>query len=129
MLGLKTTGSLLQIAFLTGLSSLAIGQAQFAGKWQTKKSSLTGKHSITVNIALKEGKASGTVILVNPPDGSEIQSEMLNVERSGNTLDFETKDRNDTFHWRLTVEGDRRRGRLYGSIGEMLIDEKVLKNR
>jgi hypothetical protein len=53
---------------------------------------------------------------------------MLSVELHGDTLEFETKDGNDAFHWRLTLEKDAQTGRLQGSIGEMLIDEKVVKN-
>lgn len=105
---------------------MAIAQSQFAGKWQTKKSSATGKHSITVNIAVNDGKASGTVVLVNP-DASEIESKMLNVQLRNDTLEFEMKVENDTFCWRLTLERART-GRLHGTIGEMLIDEKVVKS-
>jgi len=129
MLLLKRSRSLLLIAFLVGLSSLAIGQTQFAGKWHTKKSSVTGKHSITVNVVVHDGKASGEVVLVNPPDGNEIHSDMLNADPRGDTLEFETKLNNDTFYWRLTLEEGNRRGLLHGSIREMLIDEKVLKGR
>ncbi len=127
MLFSRTTRRLLLVAFVIGLSSLAIGQAQFAGKWQTKKSSTTWKHSITVNVAVNEDKVRGTVVLVNP-DASEIESEILNVELHNDTLGFETKDRDATFHWRLTLEKSVRKGQLHGSIGEMLIDEKVLKS-
>jgi hypothetical protein len=125
---LTTTRSRLLVVVLAGFSSLAIGQAQFAGKWQTKKSSTTGKHSITVNIVMNEGKASGAVVLVNP-DASKIEQAIFDVELHNDTLEFETKDRDTTFHWRLTLEKGDRRGRLHGSIGEMLIDEKVVKNR
>jgi hypothetical protein len=106
---------------------VAVGQAQFACKWQTRKSSVTGKHSITVNVTVNEGKASGTVLLVNP-EASVIESKMLSVELHGDTLEFETKAGNDAFPWWLALEKDGRRGRLYGSIREMLIDEKVAKN-
>ena len=127
MLLLRTTRRLLPIAFLIGFSSLAVAQAEFAGKWQTKKSSVTGKHSISVNVAVNDGKVSGTVVLVNP-DGSEVESSMHNVELRHDTFEFETKEGNDTFHWRLILEKGGRRGRLQGSVGEMLIDEKVAKN-
>ncbi len=125
MLLLRTTRGLLLIAFLISLSSLAIGQALFAGEWRTKRNSVTGKHSITVNIAVNEGKVRGTVVLANP-DASENESEMLNVGQRGNTLEFETKDKS-TFRWRLTLEKGSE-GRLSGSIGEMLIDENVVKS-
>ncbi|MFZ1916243.1 MAG: hypothetical protein WAU58_01625 [Terriglobales bacterium] len=52
---------------------------------------------------------------------------MLNVLQRGSALVFETKDKSDTVHWRLTPEKGSE-GRLHGSIGEMLIDEKVVKS-
>jgi hypothetical protein len=126
MLFLRSTRILRLVAFLAVVSHLALGQSQFAGRWQTKKSAVTGKHSITVNVTVNDDNASGTVVLVNP-DGSEIESLILNVELHGDSLEFETKIKNDTFNWRLTLEKDARRGRLHGSIGEMLIDEEVVK--
>ena len=98
----------------------------FVGKWQTRISPVTRKHSITVNIIADGGRLSGTVVLVNP-DSSEIEEPILNPKVSGTTLRFET-DAKGTFYWRLSLmKGSR--GLLHGSIGEMLIDEPVIKHR
>jgi len=118
--------SLSLLAILLSLSSLAIAQAQFAGKWQTRISPATGKHSITLNIAVNEDKVGGTVILVNP-DRSEIESDIFNAELRGETLEFETKVNKATFDWRLTLKKGNSKGSLHGSFGEMVIDEDVVK--
>jgi hypothetical protein len=103
-------------------------QLQFAGSWHTRISSATGKHSITVNIIVNEGTFGGSVVLVNP-DGSEIESEIFNIKLSGQILEFETKLRNDVFDWRLTLQKGNKKGLLHGSIGEMVVDEQVVKQR
>lgn len=109
------------------LSVSALAQGPFAGKWQTKISPTTGKHSITVNIVVKEGKIGGTVVLVNPPDGSEIEWPIGKSGISGRTLKFETSLKNDKFTWKLTLRKGGRDGLLHGSTGHMLIDEPVVK--
>ena len=103
-------------------------QSQFAGKWQTKSSPVTGQHAFIINIVVNEGKFGGTVVLGNP-DGSEIEAEIINPELSENALEFQTKIRNDTFDWRLTLKKGNREGLLHGSIREMVIDERVVKQR
>jgi len=49
-----------------------------------------------------------------------------NSQKNGNALEFETKDRDATFYWRLTLVG-KRKGLLHGTMREMLIDERVKK--
>jgi hypothetical protein len=125
---MKIQRSLNLLAILMGLSSLAVAQAQFAGKWQTRISSATGKHSITLNIVVNEDKVGGTLILINP-DRSEIESGILNAELRGDTLEFGTKVTQDTFDWRLTLKKGNKKGSLHGSFREMVIDEDVVKQR
>lgn len=109
------------------LSASALAQREFAGKWQTKISPTTGKHSITVNIVVKEGKIGGTVVVVNPPDGTEIEWPIVNPELSGRTLKFETSPKKGEFTWKLTLKAGGREGVLRGITGHMLIDERVVK--
>jgi len=96
----------------------------FAGKWHTRTSQVTHKSGITVNIMEREQRLSGTVVLVNP-DASEIELPILNVTINGYLIEFETHDKNDTFHWSLTLKKNRDRALLHGSCREMLIDEPV----
>jgi hypothetical protein len=72
---------------------------------------------------------SGAIVLVDPVDGSEIESEIFNGELSEKTLEFEMKIRNDTFDWRLTLKQGNREGLLHGSVREMVTDECVVKQR
>ena len=123
---MRTMHSFTLLVLVVGLSSFSVAQQQFVGKWQTKVSPATGKHLFTLNIEVKGGKIGGTIVLVDPVDGSEIPSGILNAELSGETLEFESKVRNDTFNWRLTLKGHKR-GLLHGSMREMVIDEPVLK--
>lgn len=117
------------LAVLLGLSGVAPAQSQFAGKWQTKVSPPTGKHLFTVNINLADGSIRGTMFLVDPVNGSEIESQITDAEWSEHVLEFKTKVRNSTFYWRLTLRKSNRKGLLHGSVGEMLIDEPVVKQR
>jgi len=108
------------------IPGIVLAQSQFAGKWQTRTSKLTGKSAITVNIAIVEGNVKGTVVLLDPH--SEIEMPMVNLRLNKGALEFETTDRNDTFYWHLTMRG-KRKGFLHGSMHEMLIDERVVKAR
>jgi hypothetical protein len=72
----------------------------------------------------REQRLSGTVVLVNP-DASEIELPILNVKIDGHVIEFETRDKSDTFYWSLTLKKNRDRALLHGSFGEMLIDEPV----
>jgi hypothetical protein len=95
------------------------GQSQFAGKWQTRKS------SITVNIVDRQGKLTGTVVFLGPLS-YRLEMAISNPEERGPALEFETKDQDATFYWRLTLV-DKKKGLLHGSMREMLIDERVKK--
>ena len=122
----KAAGLLLLLALTCSSPPLYAQGRSFAGKWQTKISPVTGKHSITVDLSENEGKLGGTVILVNP-DGSEMSEPILNPELSGQTLRFQTKAQKDMFDWSLTVKKGSAAALLHGSIREMVIDERVVK--
>jgi len=101
------------------LPTAVFAQSQFAGEWQARKG------SITLNIAVTEGKAGGTVVIQGPGKG-QLEMAISNSQKNGNALEFETKDRDATFYWRLTLVG-KRKGLLHGTMREMLIDERVKK--
>lgn len=126
---MKSVKCVLCCMALLCLSSLAFAQAQFAGKWQTKISPATGKHLFTVNLEVRDKKVTGTVVLVDPVDGNEIESDIFNAEQNTGALEFETKVRQGTFHWRLTLAKGNREGLLHGNVGELVIDERVVKQR
>lgn len=123
---MRTMHSFAVLVLVIGFSSLSVAQQQFVGQWQTKVSPATGKHLFTLNIEVKEGKIGGSIVLVDPVDGREIKSGILNAELSGETLEFESKVGNDTFNWRLTLKSHKK-GLLHGSMREMVIDEPVVK--
>jgi hypothetical protein len=125
---MKTVSGLNTLAVLVCFSVAAPGQLPFAGKWQTKISPATGKHSITVNIIVNEGKIGGTVVLVNP-DRTQLESPILNPEPKGKTLRFQTNDQGATFDWSLVLKKGNVKGLLHGNVGEMLIDQSVTKER
>lgn len=77
------------------------GLCQLPARW---------KHSITVNIVVKEGKIGGTLVLVDGIDGSEIESPIINPELSGRALKFETYVKNAIFSWELILKGGERGG-------------------
>jgi hypothetical protein len=113
------------VLFLAG-SSLA--QSQFSGKWETlKPSQATGRHSITLKIAEEKQAFGGTIVFVNP-DGSEISSPIRNPKRSPEKLEFESGAGREVFYWILTIESPHR-ALLHGSVGEMLIDEQMVKGK
>jgi hypothetical protein len=101
------------------MPSAVLAQSPFAGKWQTRK------NAITVEIAFTEGKVTGAVVFLGP---QRYRCEMAasNFHESGNTLEFETNDKLDTWCWRLTL-ASKTKGLLHGSVREMLIDERVRK--
>jgi hypothetical protein len=132
---MRTVSSLGFLAVVICLSVVALAQSQFAGKWQTKTSRVTGKPTITVNISESENKLSGTVVLVNP-DRSEMEMPILSSELKGKTLEFETNLQGTPFDWRLTLKKGNASGLLHGSDrrpgkggqgGEMVIEEDVVK--
>jgi hypothetical protein len=83
------------------------------------------KSSIEVNITVTDGRIDGTVVLLGP-NKNRLEVAIVNPKQSENALEFETKDRNVTFYWRLTLSGAMK-GLLHGSSGELLIDERVNK--
>jgi hypothetical protein len=80
-----------------------------------------------VNIVVKEGKIGGTVVLVDGFDGTETESPIIKPDLNGSALKFETNVKDAIFSWELTLKGSSREGRLRGSYGHMLIDERVYK--
>jgi len=103
------------------------GPSQLEGKWQARISPASGKHSVTVNIVVKEGKIGGTVVLVDGFNGSETEWAIVNPELTGRTLKFETSPEKDEFTWKLTLKEGGREGLLHGSFGHMIIEERVYK--
>lgn len=111
------------ILLLISLSSASLGQSKFSGKWETRTNAARGS-SITLNITADGDSVGGTVILRDLH--SRIEMEIVNPRVKGEILEFETKQEGEAWHWRLAVEG-KKNGQLHGSIGEMLIDERVRK--
>ncbi len=128
---MRTVGNrvLAQIALIAILSLCSLAQSQFVGSWQTKISPATGKHLFTFTISHSDGAITGTMILVDPVNGSETTSEISDAKSSAQTLTFTTKVRNDTFDWQLAVKKGSRGGLLHGSMREMVIDERVFKSK
>jgi hypothetical protein len=102
------------------LPTLAAAQRQFLGKWQNKKA------SITISIAVSACQVSGEVILADVQ--GDLEMPISNPRQNGNVLEFESKDRDATFYWRLAVIG-KKKARLEGCMREMLFDERVRKRQ
>jgi hypothetical protein len=126
---MKSVDIIICVTVVACLSFSALAQDQFVGKWQARISPATGKHSITVNIVAKEGKIGGAVVLVSPPDGSEVEWPIVNSGISGRTLTFETGPETEKFIWKLNLKNGGREGLLHGSGRHMLIEERVVKKR
>jgi len=124
---MRNVGVMCYVTMVACLSVSVLAQDQFAGKWQARISPASGKHSITVNIVVKDGKIDGTVVLLNASDGSENESPIINAEPNGRTLKFETNLKGDTFSWELTLNEGSREGLLHGTMRHVLIDERVVK--
>src|SRR5258708_1328523 len=122
----KAAGVVVLLALTCSSQSLFAQAHSFVGKWQTKISRVTRKHSITLNVSEDAGKLGGSVVLVNP-DGSEMAEAILNPELRGRTLKFETKAGKDMFDWSLTLKEGGVEASLHGSVGELVIDERVVK--
>ena len=134
---MRKVSNLSFLAVVICFSVVALAQSQFAGKWQTKTSPVTGKRTITVNIIEIENRLSGTVILVNP-DRSQMEMPMLSPELNGKNLEFGTNLQGTPFDWRLTLKKSNVSGWLHGSDrrsgkggqgGEMVIAERVFKRK
>jgi hypothetical protein len=123
-----------RLSFLVALICLpliTLAQSQFAGRWQTKTSRVTGKPTITMNIVESQNKLSGIVVLVNP-DRSEMEMPILSSELKGTTLEFETKLQGTPFDWRWDSEEREPRSTLARShatsdqdAAGMLIDRTI----
>ena len=124
------------VAFCVCIVSVCLAHAQFAGNWQSPPVVATGKPIYTVRILESDDKISGTLIQVFP-DGNQQTWPILKPEVNDGSLLFQTQDRGMTYQWRLTPNGNTRRGRLHGVQvptaagrhgGEVVIDFPV-KNR
>ena len=124
---MKNVGVMSYVTMVVCLSVSAHAQDQFVGTWQGRISPASGKHSITVNIVVKDGKIGGTVVLVDGFDGRETEWAILRPELSGRTLKFETSPKKGEFTWELTLKEGDREGLLHGSFGHMLIEERVVR--
>jgi hypothetical protein len=124
---MRNVGVMSYVMMVACLSVFALAQDQFVGRWQARISPASGKHSITVNIVVKDGKIGGTLVLVDGFDGSETEWAIVNPELTGRTLKFETGPKKDEFSWELTLKEGGRKGMLHGSFGHMIIDEAVVK--
>lgn len=115
-------------AFMLFSIAAAAQSELFVGTWQIRKSPLTGKVNLTVNIVQTGETLSGAVTFVNP-DGTTSQMPIAKPEIKGDTLDFQTLDHDMTMYWSLRVGKNARRGILKASEHEMLIEEKVKKKK
>ena len=106
------------ITLILVLPTLLFGQSQFVGKWQNKRGRITG------SVVVETDRIGGMVIFADFRGNLEMP--ISNARQTGKTLAFETKDRDDTFYWRLTLYR-KTRGRLEGRMREMLFDERVKK--
>ena len=115
---------------------------QFLGTWEIRKSPTTGRANLTVTIVRAGDTIGGTVTFLNP-DGTTTQrpiahtefrgttitkSLVSHTEFKGTTLDFQTGDHDAIMHWSLTLT-HAESGFLRGDQGELLIEEKVKKQR
>jgi hypothetical protein len=124
---------------LLGSTGESIELDSFVGTWETKKSSVTGKSNITLNVKRDRQRIIGTVVFVNP-DRSILTMDMLDPVVHGKTLKFRTILTDDVFNWRFTVNDSVGRAHLIGSDqrttkwarsrgSEMLIEEQLTRSR
>ena len=102
-------------------------RSEFAGTWKGRINPSTGKAAITFNIAVTEGIAGGTAVLVNQ-DGKELTSAILNPELSGRMLRFDSVFENGAkFSWHLSLDKSGDRAKVQGNSGPMVIEELLYK--
>ena len=102
-------------------------RSEFAGTWQGQINPATGKAAITFNIAVTEGIAGGTAVLVNQ-DGKELTSAILNPELSGRMLRFDSLFENGAkFSWHLSLDKSGDKAKLQGNSGTVVIKELLSK--
>src|SRR5262245_39957260 len=117
---------LLFVILCSGASAFA-DLKSFAGEWRTKKDRW-GESAITLIILRAKSGLHGKVLLANP-DGTHLDLSIVEPKITGNVLSFHSKDGETTFWWHLTLRKNSRDGFLRGAVGEMLIEEKVEKQR
>jgi VWFA-related protein len=102
-------------------------RSEFAGTWKGRINPATGKAAITFNIAVTEGIAGGTAVLVNQ-DGKELTSAILNPELSGRMLRFDSVFENGAkFSWHLSLDKSGDQAKVQGNSGPMVIEEVLFK--
>ncbi len=102
-------------------------RSEFAGTWKGRINPGTGKAAITFNIAVTEGIAGGTAVLVNQ-DGKELTSAILNPELSGRMLRFDSVFENGAkFSWHLSLDKSGGQAKAQGNSGPMVIEEVLFK--
>jgi hypothetical protein len=112
------------LAALILFPTLSLAQTQFSGKWQARTNA-AGESTITLNIVVDDSAISGQILFLD--SHGEYRMPIINAHAHADILEFETKgDDADIWSWRLALKGTRK-GLLHGSIGEMLIDERVKK--
>lgn len=102
-------------------------RSEFAGTWHSRINPATGKAAITFNIAVTEGIAGGTAVLVNQ-DGKELTSAILNPALSGRMLRFDSLFENGAkFSWHLYLDKSGDKAKVQGNSGPVLIEELLFK--
>ena len=102
-------------------------RGQFAGTWQGAINPATGKPTIILNVAVTEGIAGGTIMVVNQ-DGAELTSAILNPELTGRMLRFDSLfDNGARFSWHVTLDKSGVNARLQGNSGTVAIEELLSK--
>lgn len=106
----------------------AWGQDAFIGTWETHKVSRSARAAITVVVRQKTNTHTGNVYLANR-DGSSRELTFDRSSQDGDTLKFTTPMDQELFYWSLTLRKGGKSGVLKGSYHEMLIEEKVTRQR
>ena len=99
---------------LTLCQAATIARAQFAGRWQTQMAPAIGKPMFTIDIVGDGNRISGNFVH-NYPNGTQQVMAMLDPVVDGNSLNFQTQDREAMFNWRLELKRKTRRAILHGT--------------
>jgi hypothetical protein len=100
---MKIPPMLVVVSVVIGSATTLLAQSQFDGRWETKQSRSTGKHSITVNIKSENGTITGSMVLINP-DGSEMEWPIENASMDGKTILFRTEDNKANLDWQIETQ-------------------------
>lgn len=121
------TAQLPEMLLLPRLTSVELARMKaLAGVWKTRTSTATHKANITLNLALDAGsQLGGTVRFVNP-NRSKMKVRIVFATLTNNVLAFQT---DDGFSWQLVPTKNSSVATLKGSIHELLIEERVTKQR